>query len=62
MDRIVASLSDYTAALTFEELPGEVVHHAKRMLSDTLGCAIAGRHRAGDSAGTSVTGCRASLE
>jgi 2-methylcitrate dehydratase len=42
MDRIVADLSDYTAALTFEELPAEVVHHAKRMLIDTLGCAIGG--------------------
>ena len=62
MDRIVAYLSDYTAALTFEKLPDEVVHHAKRMLIDTLGCAIGGRHRAGDSAGTSVTGCRPALE
>ena len=42
MDRIVAYLRDYTAALTFAELPGEVVHHAKRMLIDTLGCAIGG--------------------
>lgn len=42
MDRIVAYLSDYTAALTFEKLPDEVVHHAKRMLIDTLGCAIGG--------------------
>jgi 2-methylcitrate dehydratase len=42
MDRTVAYLSDYTAALTFESLPGEVVHHAKRMLIDTLGCAIGG--------------------
>ena len=42
MDRIVAYLSDYTAALTFEALPAEVVHHAKRMLIDTLGCAIGG--------------------
>jgi 2-methylcitrate dehydratase len=42
MGRIVAYLSDYTAALTFAELPGEVVHYAKRMLIDTLGCAIGG--------------------
>src|SRR6266446_2777971 len=42
MDRIVAYLSDYTTSLTFEGLPGEVVHHAKRMLIDTLGCAIGG--------------------
>jgi 2-methylcitrate dehydratase len=42
MDRIVAYLSDYAGALTFETLPAEVVHHAKRMLVDTLGCAIGG--------------------
>jgi 2-methylcitrate dehydratase len=42
MDRIVAYLSDYAASLTFAALPLEVVHHAKRMLVDTLGCAIGG--------------------
>lgn len=44
MDPITAYLSDYTAALTFQDVPAVVVHHAKRMLIDTLGCAIGGFH------------------
>jgi len=42
MDQIVDYLSDYAAALSCNDLPAEVVHHAKRMLIDTLGCAIGG--------------------
>ena len=42
MDEIVNYLSDYAQALTFTDCPTEVVHHAKRMLIDTLGCAIGG--------------------
>src|SRR5713226_7064483 len=42
MSRIVEYLSDYAAALRFEDLPPDVVHHAKRMLVDTLGCAVGG--------------------
>jgi 2-methylcitrate dehydratase len=42
MESITTSLSNYTAALTFADLPQEVIHHAKRMLIDTLGCAIGG--------------------
>ena len=42
MDQIVDYLSDYAASLSFADLPVEVVHHAKRMLIDTLGCAIGG--------------------
>ena len=42
MDSITTSLSNYTTALTFADLPQEVIHHAKRMLIDTLGCAIGG--------------------
>src|SRR5262249_18276392 len=42
MDAIVDYLSDYAAALSFNDLPAEVVHHAKRLLIDTLGCAIGG--------------------
>ncbi len=44
MDRITAEVSDYAAALTFADLPRDVVHHAKRLLIDTLGCAIGGYH------------------
>ncbi len=42
MDQIATYLSDYTASLTYDDLPPEVVHQAKRMLIDTLGCAIGG--------------------
>src|ERR671918_2054020 len=35
-------LSHYTTALTFSDLPAEVVHQAKRLVVDTLGCAIGG--------------------
>src|SRR5918999_4075961 len=42
MDTIAAYLSDYTTSLPFEELPADVVHQAKRLLIDTLGCAIGG--------------------
>jgi 2-methylcitrate dehydratase len=42
MDKIVDCLCDYTHSLTFEDLPAEVVHQAKRLLVDTLGCAIGG--------------------
>jgi 2-methylcitrate dehydratase len=42
MDKIVDYLCNYTTSLTFEDLPAEVVHQAKRLLVDTLGCAIGG--------------------
>ncbi len=40
MDKVTDYLSTYTTALTFSALPAEVVHQAKRLLIDTLGCAI----------------------
>jgi 2-methylcitrate dehydratase len=42
MDTIASYLSDYTTTLTFADLPPEVVHQAKRLMVDTLGCAIGG--------------------
>jgi 2-methylcitrate dehydratase len=42
METIASYLSDYTTALTFADLPPEVVHQAKRLMVDTLGCAIGG--------------------
>jgi 2-methylcitrate dehydratase len=42
MDSLTTFLSDYTAVLQFDDLPPQVVHLAKRMLIDTLGCAIGG--------------------
>jgi 2-methylcitrate dehydratase len=44
MDKVVEYLSKYSASLKFEELPAEVVHQAKRVILDTLGCAIGGFH------------------
>ena len=42
MDRTVDSLTDYATALTYDDLPADVVQRATRMLVDTLGCAIGG--------------------
>lgn len=42
MSTIVETLTDYAVALRFEDLPPDVVHQAKRLLIDTLGCAIGG--------------------
>ncbi|MGE3540060.1 MAG: MmgE/PrpD family protein [Candidatus Tectimicrobiota bacterium] len=42
MDQIIDSLSEYTTFLNFIDLPDEVVHQAKRLLIDTLGCALGG--------------------
>ena len=42
MDRIVNYLTSYTAGLQFDDLPSLVVHQAKRIMVDTLGCAIGG--------------------
>jgi len=35
-------LSSYSAALRYEDLPSEVLHQAKRLIIDTLGCALGG--------------------
>lgn len=42
MDQIVDYLSEYTTFLNFIDLPPDVVHQTKRLLIDTLGCAIGG--------------------
>ena len=42
MDKIVDYLCDYTRSLSFEELPIETVRQTKRLLVDTLACAIGG--------------------
>lgn len=42
MATIVETLTDYALPLRFEHLPPDVVHQAKRLLIDTLGCAIGG--------------------
>ncbi|MBI2295946.1 MAG: MmgE/PrpD family protein [Betaproteobacteria bacterium] len=42
MTTIVEQLSSYAAGLRYEDLPREVVHQAKRLIVDTLGCALGG--------------------
>jgi 2-methylcitrate dehydratase len=42
MTTIVEQLSAYAAALRYEDLPREVVHQAKRLIIDTIGCALGG--------------------
>ncbi|MFC2062658.1 MmgE/PrpD family protein [Chloroflexota bacterium] len=39
---IAGELARYILDLGFENLPDDVVHHAKRVLLDTIGCAIGG--------------------
>ena len=42
MDQISQYLTSYTMALTYDDLPDGVVRQTKRMIVDTLGCAIGG--------------------
>src|SRR5215212_3013505 len=42
MTILVEQLSRYAAGLTYEALPPEVVHQAKRLMVDTVGCALGG--------------------
>jgi 2-methylcitrate dehydratase len=42
MTTLVDRLSDYVASLSYEDLPGEVVHQTKRLILDTIGCALGG--------------------
>jgi 2-methylcitrate dehydratase len=42
MPTIVERLSSYVAGLRFVDLPSEVVHQCKRLIVDTIGCALGG--------------------
>ncbi len=42
MTTLVEQLAGYAAALRYEDLPGEVVRQAKRLIVDTVGCALGG--------------------
>jgi 2-methylcitrate dehydratase len=42
MSTVAERLAEYSTSLHFRHLPCEVVHLAKRMIIDTLGCAIGG--------------------
>jgi 2-methylcitrate dehydratase len=41
---VTGRLAAFAAGLEFADLPGEVVHQAKRILLDALACALGGRH------------------
>jgi 2-methylcitrate dehydratase len=42
MTTLVEQLSRYAATLSYDDLPPEVVHQAKRLIIDTVGCALGG--------------------
>ena len=42
MPTIAEQLSSYATSLRYQDLPPEVVHQAKRLIIDTLGCALGG--------------------
>ncbi len=42
MTTLVEQLSRYASRLRYEDLPADVVHQAKRLIIDTLGCALGG--------------------
>src|SRR6185436_1760579 len=42
MPTLVEQLAAYAARLQFEDLPAAVVHQAKRLIVDTVGCALGG--------------------
>jgi 2-methylcitrate dehydratase len=44
MDTIVDQLSSYAHSLKYDDLPPEVVRQTKRMIVDTLGCAVGAFH------------------
>ena len=39
---ITKELTDFVVRVSFDELPEKVVHQTKKVILDTLGCAIAG--------------------
>ena len=42
MPTVAEKLSSYAVGLRYDDLPPEVVHQAKRLIIDTLGCAVGG--------------------
>ena len=42
MTTLAETLGAYAAALRYEDLPPEVIHQAKRMIVDSIGCALGG--------------------
>ena len=42
MESVIQQVARYAVEARFEDLPGEVVHESKRLLLDSLGCALGG--------------------
>jgi len=42
MSTVVDTLSSFVSSLRYEDLPPEVVYQAKRLIIDTMGCALGG--------------------
>ena len=42
MPTLAEKMGDYAATLKYEDLPPQVVHQCKRMIVDTIGCALGG--------------------
>ncbi|MFH1485447.1 MAG: MmgE/PrpD family protein, partial [Chloroflexota bacterium] len=40
IENITKTLADFTAQTSFEDLPDNVVHETKRILLDSIGCAV----------------------
>jgi len=40
MDQLTEQLVEYAQALSYEDLPPEVVDRTKRLILDTVGCAL----------------------
>jgi 2-methylcitrate dehydratase len=42
MDNLTQRLASFAASLSYEQIPAGILHHARRSLIDTLGCAFGG--------------------
>ena len=42
MDRITTALTDFSSALTYQDIDDTLVHSATQRLIDSIGCALAG--------------------
>jgi 2-methylcitrate dehydratase len=42
MDNLTRRLASFASSLTYEQIPPEILHHARRSLIDSIGCAFGG--------------------
>jgi 2-methylcitrate dehydratase PrpD len=43
MDNLTRQLAAFSASLTYQQIPPAILHHARRSLIDSIGCAFGGR-------------------